>query len=124
MSKPVAFVCVENSVLSNQLTNRLGDLGYAVRTIATPAKLFSAAEADKPFLIIAELASARAAVIEAVGLIRKTESTKHIPVLGIDRPSPGTVREDAIAGGATLVAMDSGILTQLPQLLEQILAVD
>ena len=48
----------------------------------------------------------------------------HIPIIGMTTNPNQQFHADAIAAGASVVAMESGILAQLPQLLDMALAVD
>jgi hypothetical protein len=76
-----------------------------------------------PLVVIAELAPAPE-VCTAVAKLRTNPATQHIPVLAFARTPDATAQGQARTAGVTLLAADSGLAEQLPQLLEQILAVE
>ena len=121
---PLAFVCSENMVLGNQLLNRLQDLGYRAQAVGDPRQLLTLARTIKPFLIVTDLTSRQGDLLAIIKELREDESTRHIPVLGVTNQTNRQFHADAVSAGATLVAMESGILAQLPQLLDQALALD
>ncbi|MGZ4972639.1 MAG: hypothetical protein ACXWDN_07765, partial [Limisphaerales bacterium] len=79
MSKPLALVCYSNLLPGSQIANRLLDLGYSVQT-TQPGELDSAADRDKPMLIVAEV-SKHADVCGAISKLKANPNTQHIPVL-------------------------------------------
>ncbi len=119
MSKPLALVCYSNLLPGSQIANRLLDLGYSVQT-TQPGELDTAADRDKPMLIVAEV-SKQADICGAISKIKANPKTQHIPVLAF---SEAAELEKARQAGAALVASSSAILGQLPHLLEQVLAVE
>ncbi len=118
------MLSTENAVLGSRLATRLSELGYQTRTVGDLSDLFAQVEREKPFLLVAELGASRKKMLEGVRLMRSNEATRHILVLGIDRSTKEPVSDDALAAGVTLVTMESRILEQLPDLLEQLLAVE
>lgn len=119
MSKPLALVCYSNLLPGSQIANRLLDLGYAVQT-TQPGELDSAANRDKPMLILTEV-SRQSDVCGAISKLKANPNTQHIPVLAF---SEAAELEKARQAGASLVASSSAVLGQLPHLLEQVLAVE
>lgn len=119
MSKPLALVCYANLLPGSQITNRLLDLGYSVQS-AEANKLDAIAERDRPLLIVAEVAR-QADVCSAITKLKANTKTQHIPVLAF---SDATELTQARQAGASLVASSGAILSQLPHLLEQVLAVE
>ncbi|MSU62463.1 MAG: hypothetical protein EXS31_08710 [Pedosphaera sp.] len=122
--KPLAFICLENSVVGSQLVNRLMDLGYQPQSVSDISQLASQAKTGKPFVIVCSLVSKRADVLQLIREMRADEATKHIPVIGVTPDLSSKFHSDAVAAGATLVVVESGVLAQLPQLLDAALAVD
>jgi CheY-like chemotaxis protein len=123
MMQPLAFVCSENLILGNQLVTRLQDLGYRVE-IVSAGQLSAQARTSKPFIILCDLVSKGVDLLPTIKELRASNLTAHIPIIGItNNPNP-KLQAAAVAGGATVVAMESGILAQLPQLLEMALAVE
>ena len=123
MKEPLAFVCSENLVLGNQLVTRLQDLGYRVEMVARD-QLCAQAVSAKPFVVLSDLVSRDADMLPIIRELRQNQATAHIPILGITSDPNQEFHAKAVAAGATVVAMESGILNQLAQLLDMALAVE
>lgn len=123
MTKPAALVHYENLLAGNQLVNRLQDLGYRVVLVTDLISLVRRAEEEKPMVFVASLNSVASPVGEAIRALKFNKATTHIPVLAFTKETDREVGEAARKAGATLVAGEAGILTQLPQLLNQVLEV-
>ncbi len=124
MLKPLAFVCSENMVLGSQLVNRLQDLGYRVEVISDADQILVQARSARPFVIISDLVSRGTNAVPVIKELRQDEATAHIPVIGMTTNPRQQFHADAVAAGVSVVAMESGILAQLPQLLDIALAVE
>ena len=124
MLKPLAMLCMDSPVLGSQLAARLSELGYQIHEVKDPSKLFALTGKHMPFLIITELGQSRQKTLESIRLIRSADSTKHIPILGVDRLTSNQPDPDSLTSGITLVAAEKRILDQLPDLLEQLLAME
>jgi PleD family two-component response regulator len=124
VTKPLAFVFYENLLSGQQLANRLQDIGYRVQTITDISQLQIQTQAQKPMLLVAEFASAKSLLSEAIRALKENSETAHIPILAYVAGGNANLTEAARAAGATLVANEAGLLEQLPQLLEQVLQVD
>ncbi len=122
--KPLAFICLENSVVGSQMVNRLMDLGYQPQSVNDISQLASQAKSRMPFVIICSLVSKRADALQVVREMRAEEATKHIPVIGVTPDLSPKFHSDAVEAGATLVVVENGVLAQLPQLLDAALAVE
>lgn len=124
MTKPLALILYESLMPGSKVVTRMQDLGYRVKSLSNATQLVALAEKEKPMLVIADLASRHIQVCEAICALKSNAATEHIPVLAVTGPkSPKQVAE-ATSAGARLVASSSGLLDQLPQLLEQLLQVD
>ena len=123
MSNPLALLYYANLLPGSQLAGRLQDLGYRVHTVGSVAALASACEGEMPMVVIAELAPTPEVCAE-VSKLKGNPATQHIPVLGYARLPAPAAQTQARESGVTLVAADSGIAEQLPQLLEQVLQVE
>lgn len=128
MTKPLALVFYEKLLPGSQLVNRLQDLDYRVQVVADPGMLQAVAEAERALVILVELAQGKAGMEDLIRHFRENPGTQHIPVIAFTSSSSNS-REKKRTGapqdsGATLVASDAAILAQLPQLLEQALAVE
>jgi CheY-like chemotaxis protein len=123
MTSPLALLVYENLLPGSQLANRLRDLGYRVQTITDPEALVAQAEQDKPLVVLLDLASKSADTCDLIKRLKENSATAHLPVLAYTEQKNKKLQEAAIQAGATLVAVDTAILAQLPQLLEQALEV-
>jgi len=119
MTQPLALVLYERLLPGTQIVNRLQDLNYRVQTIADPAALLARAQENPPLVVLVELQTGRPDIAAAITALRNNPGTAHLPVIAFgDEPS------SAQNLGATLIASESAVLSQLPQLLEQALQVD
>jgi CheY-like chemotaxis protein len=124
MTQPLALVLYERLLPGSRLVNLLQDLKYRVQTIADPGLLLQCAEQIKPMLVLADLESPRNNVCEAIGRLKKSPATQHIPVIAFGGDNSTEIQEAAKAAGVTLVVGESALLSHLPQLLEQALQVE
>jgi CheY-like chemotaxis protein len=124
MMRPLAFVCSENMVLGTQLVDRLQELGYRVEILSDANHLSDQTRAARPFVIVSDLVSRGTDLAPMIKGLRHDQATAHIPIIGMTTNPNQQFHADAIAAGASVVAMESGILAQLPQLLDMALAVD
>lgn len=116
--KPLALLLHERLFPGSKLAARLEELQYRVLTVADPAQLATLARAEKPMVIVADLAHRRPAVLTAVGELHRQADTAHIPVIGyLTRDDEGARREAAEAG-VRVVTTDATVVAHLPQFLE------
>jgi CheY-like chemotaxis protein len=124
MSGPLALVCYEKLLPGSQLVNRLQDLGYRVRAVTDATVLAACAEQERPLLVLADLESSQKKISEVIAEVRRNPATRHLPVIAFAREEEAGLQAAARAAGATLVVSESGLLNQLPQLLDQALQVE
>ena len=128
MTQPLALVFYENLLIGNQAINQLQELGYRTILVADLGRLVEQARAEKPLVLVAELAAEGERVCDAINRLRHEVATKHIPVLAFARRESDRRQkrfEERVRGaGVNLLADESGLLSQLPGLLDQVLAVD
>ena len=124
MTKPLALVFYENLLPGSQLINRLQDLGYRVLAFHDSYLLEDQSQREKPLVVIADLSSKKTDVCAAIKKLRENPATKHIPVLAFASEPSDELQQKATQSGTTLVADASGILEQLPQLLEAVLHIE
>jgi len=117
MTQPLALVLYERLLPGTQIVNRLQDLNYRVQTISEPGALLTHAQESLPLVVLVELQPDRPDISAAVAALRANPATAHLPVIAFGEQTDQNP-------GATLLASDSAILSQLPQLLEQALQVD
>jgi PleD family two-component response regulator len=124
MTKPLALVLYENLLPGSQLVNRLHDLGYRVLTLADSATLVEQAQQTKPLVVIVDLVARAKDVCAAILALKQNTATAHVPVLAFASRKNAKLQAAAQSAGATLVASDTAILHQLPQMLDQVLMVE
>ena len=124
MTKPLALVYYENLLPGSQLVNRLQDLDYRVQVVLDSTHLQQVAEIERALVVLAEFDTRKADMAEVIRSFRANASTQHIPVLAFTASRDKQLPAVAQAAGATLVASDAAILSHLPQLLDQALAVE
>jgi len=124
MTKPAALLFHDDLLAGSQLFNRLQDLGYRVQGLSALSSLVSEAVRIKPIVFVALVSSASSPVSAGIEDLRKNPETAHIPVLLFTKDRGREVAEASRQAGATLVAGEAGILTQLRQLMDQVLQVE
>jgi len=124
MTQPLALIAYERLLPGSQLANRFQDLGYRVQTLSEAASLVEHAQREKPILVVADVGPQNVRLIEAIGQLKKSPGTAHVPVIAIADAHDVNLQEAARAAGATLVVNETAILAHLEQFLEQALQVD
>jgi CheY-like chemotaxis protein len=124
MTQPLALVLYEKLLPGSQLVNRLQDLGYRVLVVVGAESLQAVAEQEKPMLVLADLASTKSKVSDAIARLRQNPATSHLPVIAFADEQESALRSTAESAGAALVVNDSAILTHLEQFLERALRLD
>lgn len=124
MTEPLAFLLYENLIPGSQLTNRLRDQGYRVKTVAEPETFVEQVAAEMPIVAIVELASSRVDVCGLIQRLRAEPTTQHLPVLAYATSKDRELQDAARTAGATLIVMAEGLMPQLPMLLERVLEVE
>lgn len=128
MNKPLALLCYENLLTGNQLLNRLQDQGYRTALVAEPQRLLEQALADLPLLVAVELAERTDQMCEAVRLLKRHAATAHVPVLAYAKLGGGKgdrrFTDAARGAGVDLLASEAGMVSQLPEMLDQVLRVE
>lgn len=124
MTKPLALFFQQNLLLGSQLVNRLQDLGYRVQVLTDVRKLIEESVHERPLVVVADLGSGPSEVCEMIRQLRAHPETQHLPVLAIAGQAGQGIVAEATAAGATLVAAERALLAQLPQLLDQVLAIE
>lgn len=124
MTQPLALVVYEKILPGTQLVNRLQDLHYRVQVVTDADTLVACAQQEKPMLVLADLTSSRQNVCAAIGQLRQTPGTNHIPVIAFAPEDAEDLKQAALAAGAVLATSEAAILNHLPELLEQALRVE
>jgi PleD family two-component response regulator len=124
MTQPLALLAYEGLLPGSQLVNRLRELGYRVLSIGPSDLLLSSARQEKPMVILVDLVSQSQDIPAIITSLRAESETAHIPIIAFCPVRDRTRQAAAQKAGATLVAASKGILEQLPELLEQALAIE
>lgn len=124
MTKPLAIVFHESLLPGSQIANRLTDLGWRVHTVTVAANVVDLVRREKAMLLVAELALRHGDFCGVIQELKRDPALTHVPVIGFTPQTNQKLQDDAVAAGARLVAANSAILEQLPQLLEYALAVE
>jgi len=120
MTQPLALLLYEKLLPGSQLVNRLQDLGWRVQASHEVTALTRTAEELKPLLVLADLASSRGSVCDAVRQLRRHAGTAHIPVIAFGAEE--SAQTAAAGAGANLVVSDTAILQHLSQFIDQALS--
>ena len=124
MTQPLALLAYEDILPGSQLVNRLRELGYRVLSIGPSDLLLSSARQEKPMIILVDLVSKTQDIPNIISSLRAEPETAHIPVIAFGPIRDRARQAAAQQAGATLVAASKAILGQLPDLLEQALALE
>jgi CheY-like chemotaxis protein len=124
VTQPLALLFYEALMPGSQLVNRLTDLGYRVQTVQVAASVHEMVRREKPLVLIADLVLRHGDFCGVIAELKHDPETRHVPVLGFTDLRNQILVEAAVKAGAKLVADGSGILEQLPQLLDHVLAVE
>jgi PleD family two-component response regulator len=124
MTKPLAICFSENLLLVNQLVNRLQEMGYRVEVTHEGKNLLPFAIREKPILVLLDLGYRTTDVCQLIASLRQEQHTKHIPILAFGPQRDEALQAAAHEAGANLVAVESGLLQQLPNLLNQVLEIE
>jgi CheY-like chemotaxis protein len=121
---PPVLVAHDRLMPGAQLVNLLRELGYAPRVVGALAELAAAARESGPIFALVDLEWDKGDVMLALRELRSDSAIAHLPVLAFAAQPEESVREAALAAGATLVAAGDAVARQLPQLVERLLHVD
>lgn len=124
MTQPLAIVFYESLLPGSQLANRLADLGYRVQTVNLASTVASLVRKEHPMVLIAELGLRHGDFCGVISELKRDPAVAHVPVIGFTAQKNKKLQDAATKAGARLVAADSAVLDQLPQLLEHALAVE
>jgi CheY-like chemotaxis protein len=124
VTKPLAVVFYESLLPGSRLVNRLTDLGYRVQTVTAAQELAATLLREPPMVLVAQLNPRGDDLPAIVAAVKGNPSLAHLPVIGYLPPRLAAIEARALAAGVNLVAAETAVLDQLPQLLEHALAVD
>ena len=124
MTEPLALVLYEKLLPGSQLVNRLQDLKYRVQTVSDTSLLVETCDQAKPMLVLADLRAAHQDVCAAIGKLKSTPSTEHIPVIAFGAEEQPELQKAALAAGVSLIVSESALLNHLSECLDQALSIE
>jgi CheY-like chemotaxis protein len=124
VTQPLALIVYENLLPGSQLANRLQDLGYRVQPVPDIGRLVEIAEREKPLVVVTDLVSSKGDVCEWITRLHKNPATEHLPVLAFAAAENTQLQDAGRLAGAKIVASEIAMQQHLPQLLDQVLAVE
>ena len=124
MTSPLALLLYERLLPGSALGNKLRDQGYRIQHLTDAASLVTTAESEKPLVVFVDLELKNSDTFAAIQSLKATAGTAHLPILAFSSPRHEKLQADALAAGATLIASDESILTQLSAMLDQAMAVE
>ena len=120
----MAVVFYEHLLPGSKVVNKLTDLGYRVKVTQVASMVIETVRQEKPIVLVADLALRHGDFCGIIAELKRNPETEHVPVLGFTNTKNQKLVDAAVAAGAKLVAADTGIIDQLPQLLDHVLAVE
>ena len=124
VTKPLAIVFYEKLLPGSRLPFRLADLGWRVAEVKLATQVVPEVRAQRPVVVLMELALRTGDACPVILELKRDPDVRHVPVLGFGDARNKKLCDAAVAAGASLVAAESGLLEQLPQLLDHLLAVE
>ena len=124
VTSPLALLLYERLLPGSALGKKLRDLGYRIQHLTDPGALSAVAASEKPLVVFVDLEWKAADAGAAIRALKAAEATAHLPVLAFSTPRHADLQTAALAAGATIIASDEAMLTQLPAMLDQSMAVE
>lgn len=124
VTRPLAIVFYEKLLPGSRVGHRLADMGWRVHEVKLAADLALQVRAQRPVLVVAELGLRTGDLCPVLAELKADPDTSHVPVLGYGDPKNTKLTDAALSAGVRLVAAEAGLLDQLPQLVDHVLAVD
>ena len=121
MTQPLALLWLGKMLLSSRLTDKLEELGYRVKLIASPDSLLEEAQRDKPLVVLLGVDSQPERVTRAITGLKRNADTAHLPVIAIVSAHKNAWQQTALDAGAKLAVLDTVILEYLDHFLQQAL---
>ncbi len=124
VTKPLAIVFYERLLPGSRIGHQLADLGWRVSEVKQASELVAQVRVQKPVVVVAELALRTGDLCPVIIEMKQDPEISHVPVLGYADPANRKLAEAAVKAGVGLVAAETGILDQFPELLDHVLAVE
>ncbi len=124
MTSPLALLLYERLLPGSALGNKLRDQGYRIQHLTDASSLVATAEHEMPLVVFVDLELKSSDKCAAIRSLKTNPTTAHLPILAFSNPRHDKLQADALTAGATLIASDEAILTQLPAMLDQAMLVE
>lgn len=122
MTQPLALLYFQRSLPGNQLVNRLQDLNYRVQSVASPAELATQSKTNGVMLVLVDVETAGAELIQTLRALREDTVTRHLPIIAFAASKADL--DSAQAAGSTIAVDPTALLAHLSVVLEQALRMD
>ena len=122
MNSPLVLIHYQNLMPGSRLVHRLEELGFRVMSASPSSSLADQVRELSPMAMVCDLEPDVDQHLEAIRTIKGDLQTQHLPILAYANLGDG-LEEAARLAGATLIADRSGVLSQLPNLMDHILEV-
>lgn len=123
MNEPLALLLTNRGLIASQLKERLEALRYRFVVVAEPEELVDGAVRERAMVVLADLEGREEAVVSAVGQLRATPATAHIPAIGFRKELTESFQNELLGRGFAVMVNESALLSHLSQLLDRALDV-
>ncbi len=123
MTQPLALLWLGKMLLGSRLTEKLEEMGYRVKVMASPESLLTDAEHDKPLVVFLGVDSQPDRVTKAITRLGQNPDTAHLPVIAIISAHNQALQQTVLDAGARLAVPATVILDYLDHFLQQALDV-
>ncbi|MBM3871819.1 MAG: response regulator [Verrucomicrobia bacterium] len=124
MTSPLALLLYERLLPGSALGNKLRDQGYRILHVTNLTDIAAIAAGEKPLVAFVDLEWKATDASAAIRALKENPATHHVPILAFSSPRNVKLRDAALAAGATIIASDEAILTQLSAMLDQAMMVE
>jgi len=124
VTSPLALLLYERLLPGSALGNKLRDQGYRILHVTNLTDIAAIAAGEKPLVAFVDLEWKATDASAAIRALKENPATHHVPILAFSSPRNVKLRDAALAAGATIIASDEAILTQLSAMLDQAMMVE
>src|SRR6185369_10581907 len=121
VTQPLALVAYEELTPGTQLVNRLQDLQYRVQAVTDATQIGEAAQGSGTMLIFLDLGLKGTNPCSVITSLKQNNQTAHIPIIAFADEGKEELQSAAKQAGAAQVVTDTGVLANLPELIQQAL---
>lgn len=124
VTSPLALLLYERLLPGSALGNKLRDQGYRILHVTNLTDIAAIAAGEKPLVAFVDLEWKATDASAAIRALKESPATHHVPILAFSSPRNVKLRDAALAAGATIIASDEAILSQLSAMLDQAMMVE